>query len=1223
MKFKFLSPLVFAAVLPLMAGRSLATDEDYGDFSKFATASSHVEPKLHLGATVDADNKDSSNGGGLLGGLGGLLEDVLGLLFTPNTTATSDDATGDPDEDGVTVPPLIAQGGTVTIPITLLNNTGKTAYLNAWVDFDNNGTLNDVIYTTAGGEKVTNQIALASSATPKTQNITFTVPMTASPGTGRGMRFRITDTSNPGPTGAKGDGEVEDYVINITTPGFTYGIGEHSVYEINVLSGSGTKMFDMAFPGTGNALAFHSGLGSDGVLIYGTGEEGDLRLGVWDRTSGANNIAGDLASYGMGSNKVLRAAACYGGYFWTIVDDTDDLWKITITGTSGNYRITAATKVADIWGNARGHSFGDFDIRPDGTMLAIALNSSTSRPEYFTANVTASPVVATLKGTPPIGQNAVAFGLDGKFYGGLGLYGDNEDWYVIDQSNGNILSTTPSSSIHDIADMTNAVAFSAPAGNPMQDYGDFSKFATAGSLRTNNLRLGGTVDGESSPQSNTTATADDNAGADDEDGVVMPPTMSRGEVVTLPVTVYNNSGASAYLSAWMDFDNSGTLSDVLYTTTGGERLTSQITIPTSATPVTKYISFTVPLTASLGTNRGLRFRLNSIGGQGPTGTSGNGEVEDYAVTVDSMRLTATMQVRTEGSATWSNAITAEAGSNVEYRLVLTNAGNVTLKDPLAENLLPAIGDTGTTSTAARNSAWPMLLTGPATVPAGVVVTYSLVQNPRRAEMLSPDPDGSLPPQWGALPEFPVKVRAIKFDGAGLTLAAGATLTMTWKTTLPWDAAANTSCYNSAGATAVRADLNTQVTPVESNKPSVQAVPATGQFYGDTVWDDTDGDGIQDAGENGVNDVRVDFYRDNGDGIADPATDTLVSTTLTSTLNGKAGGYRFGRFAAGSYFAVISPPDTWSFSLSGQGSSAAADSDAKTIIQNGRRIGIMPVTQITANESDMSWDAGLKNRSDIPAVWAIAESTGGRRMLGGKFTKSHGVSRRNIVRVFANGSVDTTFDPGTGFDDTVRSVAIRNDGKIWVGGNFTSYNGNASVGVALLSDTGVWDSSPAQPNTSSVNWVGTSGTSLYLAGSFTKVGSTTCGNIARLTATGAVDTAFNQGAGSNGPIYGGAVQTDGSLIIAGAFSTFNGTARKGVAKIKANGTLDTGFDPLAGPSGDVFSVKLIEDGRMVLTGNFVSFAGVECNGAVRLNANGTVDTTMNKSSLNVNTISTSN
>lgn len=72
---------------------------------------------------------------------------------------------------------------------------------------------------------------------------------------------------------------------------------------------------------------------------------------------------------------------------------------------------------------------------------------------------------------------------------------------------------------------------------------------------------------------------------------------------------------------------------------------------------------------------------------------------------------------------------------------------------------------------------------------------------------------------------------------------------------------------------------------------------------------------------------------------------------------------------------------------------------------------------------------------------------------GRFLTSHGLPRRNIVRVNADGGVDTSFTPGSGFDGEVRSLALRSDGQIVAGGSFTSYNGKAANGVALISSNG--------------------------------------------------------------------------------------------------------------------------------------------------------------------------
>ena len=58
--------------------------------------------------------------------------------------------------------------------------------------------------------------------------------------------------------------------------------------------------------------------------------------------------------------------------------------------------------------------------------------------------------------------------------------------------------------------------------------------------------------------------------------------------------------------------------------------------------------------------------------------------------------------------------------------------------------------------------------------------------------------------------------------------------------------------------------------------------------GDFVWEDINGDGLQDEGELGLEGVGVSLYLTGDDGVADPLTDTLVDTTATDA----DGGYLF-------------------------------------------------------------------------------------------------------------------------------------------------------------------------------------------------------------------------------------------------------------------------------------------------------------------------------------------
>jgi beta-propeller uncharacterized protein DUF5122 len=91
--------------------------------------------------------------------------------------------------------------------------------------------------------------------------------------------------------------------------------------------------------------------------------------------------------------------------------------------------------------------------------------------------------------------------------------------------------------------------------------------------------------------------------------------------------------------------------------------------------------------------------------------------------------------------------------------------------------------------------------------------------------------------------------------------------------------------------------------------------------------------------------------------------------------------------------------------------------------------------------------------------AIAKDGSGDVYVGGAFTTYDGNSGINrIVRLNSDGSIDTGFNAGTGFNSDATSIVISNDGsrKIYVGGNFTSYNGVTTDAAVRLKDNGQLD-----------------------------------------------------------------------------------------------------------------------------------------------------------------------
>ena len=136
-------------------------------------------------------------------------------------------------------------------------------------------------------------------------------------------------------------------------------------------------------------------------------------------------------------------------------------------------------------------------------------------------------------------------------------------------------------------------------------------------------------------------------------------------------------------------------------------------------------------------------------------------------------------------------------------------------------------------------------------------------------------------------------------------------------------------------------------------------------YGSRVWNDADNDGEQDAGETGLNGVRVELYQDDGDGILNPALDTYIGFRTTSG----DGDYLFPTLPAGNYLAAVFAPPTYEASPA-HIVADTIDSDGTATTLNGHRAVVFPVTALTVGESDPTWDQGF-HQTALAAVGNFA------------------------------------------------------------------------------------------------------------------------------------------------------------------------------------------------------------------------------------------------------------
>ncbi len=234
-----------------------------------------------------------------------------------------------------------------------------------------------------------------------------------------------------------------------------------------------------------------------------------------------------------------------------------------------------------------------------------------------------------------------------------------------------------------------------------------------------------------------------------------------------------------------------------------------------------------------------------------------------------------------------------------------------------------------------------------------------------------------------------------------------------------------------------------------------------------------------------------------------------------------------------------------------------------------------------------------------AVNTIAVQADGKILLGGEFTSVGGETRNRIARLNADGTLDTAFNPS--LNGPVLSVGVQADGKVLVGGGFTTVGGVAHSGFARLGPNGALESGFNPSLTFAVRTMAVQADGrIVVGGGFT---------VARLNADGTLDAGFAAGA-LNHFVFSTALQADGKIIVGGSFTTVGGVARNRIARLNADGTLDTAFNPGAG--GDVLSVSVMADGKILLGGRFFSVGGVSRFAIARLHEDGTLDAGFNPS-----------
>lgn len=249
---------------------------------------------------------------------------------------------------------------------------------------------------------------------------------------------------------------------------------------------------------------------------------------------------------------------------------------------------------------------------------------------------------------------------------------------------------------------------------------------------------------------------------------------------------------------------------------------------------------------------------------------------------------------------------------------------------------------------------------------------------------------------------------------------------------------------------------------------------------------------------------------------------------------------------------------------------------------------------------------------IGTVRAAAIQGDGAIVIGGEFFSADG-SARSIARLHPNGDLDSSFAARTNILNPVRTLVIQPDGKIVIGGLFTSVGEVSRQNIARLNVDGSLDAD-FDPGAGANNWprallVQPDG-KILVGGRFTTFDDQPAGRIVRLRADGSLDPDFNPGLGADAPIRALALDLGGRIYLGGEFEMVNGTNRSGVARLHPNGSLDLDFDQ-GDPDEDTINTLAVgPDGKLWIGGLFQEAGGQPRALLARLNENGTVDPAIN-------------
>ncbi len=222
------------------------------------------------------------------------------------------------------------------------------------------------------------------------------------------------------------------------------------------------------------------------------------------------------------------------------------------------------------------------------------------------------------------------------------------------------------------------------------------------------------------------------------------------------------------------------------------------------------------------------------------------------------------------------------------------------------------------------------------------------------------------------------------------------------------------------------------------------------------------------------------------------------------------------------------------------------------------------------------------------VRVVVVQPDGKILIGGDFTtltpnSGATVTRNRIARLNANGTLDTAFNPNAG--GIVFAIALQADGKILVGGLFGTIGGATRNRIARLdAATGLADSFNPNANSAIYAMAVQADGKIIVGGGFNggnSIGGQTRNYFARLDTTSGLADSFDPNA--NAPVRAIVVQADGKILAGGDFNGIGGQTRNHIARVDPFTGLADSFN--ANANDIVRAIAVQADGKILAGGDF--------------------------------------